>query len=977
MRRVCLALGLVLAAFPAARAAELSKLETDDLQLVWFHPTLDYIAPHVARSFENSMDWQKRVLGWQPDGPVNVMLKDFGDFGNAGARSNPNNALIVDIAPLSFSFETFVASERMFALMNHELVHVAQMDQWTAQDMAWRRFFGGKVQINPAHPETLMYSYLTTPRVTVPRWFMEGTAVFLETWMGGGLGRAQGAYDEMVFRAMVRDDAYFYDPTGLAAEGTKVDFQVGVNNYLYGTRFISYLGLQYSPEKVVDWIARREGSQRYYADQFEQVFGKPMEDAWQDWIQWEHAFQQANLAEVARHPITKHQPLSKTGLGSISRTYHDPEQDRIIAAFRYPGVAAYVGAMSLKDGALTQFEDVKGPMLYRVTALAWDPQDRIVYYTTDNGAFRDVVAYDLKSERSRIVFKDARIGDLVYNPADRSLWGIRHLNGLVTLVRMPHPYTTYNQVLTLPYGELIYDIDISPDGKLMSTSYVAINGDQSLRVYDLQSLLSGTPAITHSFDFGSAVPDGFVFAPDGKSLYGSSYYTGVSNIYRYDLATAKIDALSNAETGFFRPLPLADGRVLAFDYAGQGFVPGLIDAKPLEDLSAITFLGAEIAAKHPVVQSWKVGSPNRIDLDARTDSKGDYVAPREMGIQSFYPVLEGYKDSIAAGMHLNISDPIGLDQVKLTLSYSPDEQLSQGERTHLEASYRHRSVKLTFKYNDADFYDLFGPTKTSRKGNSWYLDYDAALIFDKPRNLDMELRLAVHDNLDSLPYFQGVPVASEELITGRFTLDYRYILNSLGNVDEEKGWRWDLNAVVNQVHDDTIPAAFGGLSFGFPLLFDHATLWLRTGAGWSDGLAADPFANFFFGGFGNNWVDNGEVKRYRDHFAFPGFEIAEFGGRTYTRAMVEWNLPPVRFRSVGTPANYLSWGRPALFASALVLNPDDTALKRELTNIGAQFDLQFYVMHAQEMTLSFGYALGFEDGQPDREEVMVSLKVLY
>ena len=100
MRRFCLILcGGLLLSLPA-RSAELHQLQTDDLQLVWFHPTIDYLAPHVARSFENSMEWQKRVLGWQPDGPVNVMLKDFGDFGNAGARSNPNNALIVDIAPL-------------------------------------------------------------------------------------------------------------------------------------------------------------------------------------------------------------------------------------------------------------------------------------------------------------------------------------------------------------------------------------------------------------------------------------------------------------------------------------------------------------------------------------------------------------------------------------------------------------------------------------------------------------------------------------------------------------------------------------------------------------------------------------------------------------------------------------------------------------------------------------------------------------
>ena len=61
----------------------------------------------------------------------------------------------------------------------------------------------------------MLYNYLTMPRRASPRWFHEGAAVFLETWMGGGLGRAQGPYDEMVFRAMVRDSVRFYDPLGI------------------------------------------------------------------------------------------------------------------------------------------------------------------------------------------------------------------------------------------------------------------------------------------------------------------------------------------------------------------------------------------------------------------------------------------------------------------------------------------------------------------------------------------------------------------------------------------------------------------------------------------------------------------------------------------------------------------------------------------------------------------------------------------
>jgi len=976
--RCSIAAAWLAAILPApAFAAELLQLQTDDLQLVWFHPTVDYLAPHVARSFENSMDFQKRVLGWRPDGKVNVLLKDFGDYGNAGARSSPNNALIVDIAPLSFAFETFVASERMFSLMNHELIHVATLDQWTEQERFWRGAFGGKVQINADHPETLLYHYLTVPRVVVPRWYMEGSAVFFETWMNGGLGRAQGAYDEMVFRAMVRDGAHFYDPLGLAAEGTKVDFQVGVNNYLYGTRFFSYLGHRYSPQHVVRWVARTEGSERYYTDQFEKVFGAPMEAVWQDWIGFEKGFQTKNLAAVRAHPVSAHRRLSAEGLGSISRAYHEPSDDSLIAAFRYPGVAAFIGRLSLRDGKIEPIVDVKGPMLYRVASLAYDPQTQTAFYTADNNSIRDIVQLDVRTGKHKVLFKDARIGDLAFNRADRSLWGLRHLNGIVTLVRIPYPYLEFNQVRSWAYGEVLYDIDLSPDGTLLSTSFAAINGDQSLRVMRTDQLLAGDATPVAQFDFGSAVPDGFVFSPDGRYLYGSSYYTGVSNVFRYELATRKIEALSNAETGFFRPLPLPDGRLVAFDYGGQGFVPGFIDGRPLEDLSAIAFLGAQIAEQHPVVRGWKVPSPGTIDLAARTRSEGEYDSLSEMGLQSFYPVVEGYKDSWAAGLHFNFADPIGLDQLKLTASYSPDELLSPGERVHFQAAYKHRNLHLGFRYNDADFYDLFGPTKRSRRGTAWTVGYDLALVYDKPELLDLKLELEAFNNLDTLPGFQNVAATADELVTAQASLDYSYILNSLGNVDEEKGVRWDLNVVATRVEDRTIPALFARVAAGTPFLFDHSSLWLRTSFGFSDGDDADPFANFFFGAFGNNYVDKRDAKSYRNHFSFPGFEIDEVGGRSYARAMLEWNLPPLRFRSIGTPANYLSWARPALFASVLVANPEHPTLRREVRNLGAQLDLQFYVMHALDMTLSLGYAVGYEDGAADREEFMASLKVLY
>src|SRR4029077_13614778 len=129
-------------------------------------------------------------------------------------------------------------------------------------------------------------------------------AVFVDTWMSGGLGRAQGGYDEMVFRSMVRDGTPFYDPLGLVSEGTRIDFQVEVNSYLYGTRFMTWLARRYSPEKLIEWVSRGDGSGAYYSAQFKRVFGTSLETAWAEWVDAEHEFQRKNLDAIRMYPTT-------------------------------------------------------------------------------------------------------------------------------------------------------------------------------------------------------------------------------------------------------------------------------------------------------------------------------------------------------------------------------------------------------------------------------------------------------------------------------------------------------------------------------------------------------------------------------------------------------------------------------------------------------------------------------------------------
>jgi hypothetical protein len=867
----------------------------------------------------------------------------------------------------------------MYSLMNHELIHVVQSDIASEEDRRWRQIFLGKVPARPQHPESLIYNYLTVPRFTTPRWWAEGGAVFMETWMGGGVGRAQGGYDEMVFRAMVRDGAHFYDPLGLASRGVLVDFQTGANAYLYGTRFISWLAYAYSPEKVVEWYKRDEGSERYYSDEFLRLFGLPLEQAWQDWIKFEHEFQEKNLAEVRKFPITPHRKLAGAAAGSVSRTYYDEATGILYGGFRYPGVVEYVGAVNTRDGTVRPLADIKRAMSYKVTSLAYDPGTGTVFFTNDNKDFyslRDLMAVDVRTGEERTLMKHGRIGEIVFNPVDRALMGVRHADGLATLVRVPPPYDLYYEIHTFPYGVVPYDLDISPDGRLISASVAEVSGDQFLRVWELKKVLSGDLKPLSEFRFGQSVPESFAFSKDGRYLFGSSYYTGVSNIFRYEVATGAVEAVSNAEIGFFRPVPLADGRLVILNYTADGFAPAIMDPHPIADVSAIKFLGTEIAEKYPIVKTWQVPPPSTVDDEKLVTKQGPYVPIRGISLENAYPVLQGYKNSAAIGYRFNFADPLNFASLGVTVAYSPNESLPSNERGHVDIAGRYLSWKAALSWNRPDFYDLFGPTKRSRKGYAAKLGYDWNLIYDEPRRLDLFLDFAYYDQIDTLPNAQNVTTNFTRLVTGEARLQYTDVKRSIGAVDDEKGVTWALDYTGNRVSGQVTPQVRGEFDLGFALPVANSSVWLRSAAGVANGDRNSTVANFYFGGFGNNYVDDKSIKRYREYDSLPGFGINQISALSFVRELVEFDLPPYVFESAGTPSLYLNWLRPSVFVAGLWSDPGNAALRKDYASIGAQVDMRISVLHWYGMTLSAGYAAGYQGRQRAGTEWMVSLKIM-
>jgi hypothetical protein len=785
-----------------------------------------------------------------------------------------------------------------------------------------------------------------------------------------------------MFRTLVRDSGTIYDVVGLESEGTTIDFQVGVNSYLYGTRFMSYLALRYGNDSLLAWVNRTEDSRANFATQFHHVYGRSLEAEWARWITWERDWQHANLAAIRRHPTTTFRTLTPRTLGSVSRAWYDSTTRGIYVGIRYPGQVAHLATIDVASGEIRNLTEVMGASGFSVTSLVFDPATRTLFYTTDNADWRNLAAYDLRTGTTTILQHDARIGDLAFNPVDRSLWGVRHDNGFSTVVRIPPPYREWNQVHTLPYGRDLFDLDISPDGKSLIASMSEVSGKQKLVLMDIAGLRAGDAAPDELYDFGDWSPSNFVYSADGRFLFGSSYYSGVSNIFRYDLTTRQMDALSNTETGFFKPVPVSRDSVVVFRYSGRGFVPSMIANQVPDSVSAIRFLGNEIAEHRPEVQEWMPPPDSSINADSITRSAHRYSSLAEFRLNSAYPVVEGYEDAagntgVAGGMRMNFSDRVGATALDLTASYSPGQGFSSYERLHARAVLHYWNWKVSAALNRADFYDLFGPTKLSRRGASVAVQYKNNIFTDGPRSLAYTLQVAGYTGLQTVPEYQGVSASFSKLASSYADLSYGSLRRSLGAIEDELGTTAEFEARGNYVNNAFYPRLNLDVSRGVLLPLDHSSLWLRASAGTAlSGARTEPFANFFFGGFGNNWVDYRDSRQFRETQAFPGMDINAVGGRNYGRAQAEWVLPPLRFRHVGIPSFYFRWASLSFFGTGLMTDVDLASARRRLASAGAQLDVRTITLSHLESTFSLGFAQAAERGGRPHNAWMFSFKIM-
>ena len=192
-----------------------------------------------------------------------------------------------------------------------------------------------------------------------------------------------------------------------------------------------------------------------------------------------------------------------------------------------------------------------------------------------------------------------------------------------------------------------------------------------------------------------------------------------------------------------------------------------------------------------------------------------------------------------------------------------------------------------------------------------------------------------------------MPVDVDDLVTIDGTLQFSDVRNSQGYVDDETGVSGPAVAQSYVVDGKFIPRLRGDFDYGHSLPIGHSSVWFRQSAGLSPRDRDQPFANFFFGGFGNNYVDHGDEKRYRDYDSLAG-RRDQRGRRPQLREVDDRMEPAaVALRAAGHARASMRRGCDRRCSSpGLVTNLDDESVRRTAGNVGAQADIRLSALSA-------------------------------
>lgn len=591
-RHLAVALLAALLAGPAAAQnhpeLEWQVLETEHFRVL-FHEGLEKTALRAAAIAEAAWEPVTELYGYEPDGPVRLILKDYDDYAN-GAAYFYHDAIEIWTSPLEHDFELRGTSDWLHNVITHEFVHIISLGaarKGSQRVPAWFvEYFGYKGETNrddilTGAPDRLVVMPLAN--TVVPMWFAEGVAqyqtrrVHHDRW---------DSHRDMILRTAVLDNSL------LSLEDMGVFGKRGFGNefvYDHGYGFVSYIAETYGDSAlpaICRHVARWHTMNVNAA--LEAVTGRPAQRLWEDWRQSMAARYDSQLAAMG--PLLEGERLTDTGF-SNTRPVFSPDGQSL--AYLSTGKGQY-GPHSLlvRDLSTEEDEHIAAGV---ASVPAWDPSGEQLLFVRKTGADKygsrraDLFEYDMQGDgrgwlaqslvllpaltgawhpqdpRTTRLTKNLRAQYPAVSPDGTRIVFVRAQTDGAALAVADRDGGNVHDLFGFDDTTQLYTPRWSPDGSRVVVSW-ATGGRRNIGIVDVEGSGVLEPLIA-----SEGTDRDPVWSADGEHVLFVSDVSGVFNVYALHLASGTIEQRTNVRGGAFFPTVNDSGDVVYAGYGTDGF----------------------------------------------------------------------------------------------------------------------------------------------------------------------------------------------------------------------------------------------------------------------------------------------------------------------------------------------------------------------------------------------------------------------
>ena len=526
---------------------------------IYYHQGLEHLADEAAEIVEHIYGPVTSLYGFEPDGPIRLVLKDTDDIANGLTYYYDNR---IEIWPTNLDYEFRGTSDWLWNVITHEFTHAISLQVARKgprrMPALFFQYFGYQQERNredvlAGYPDVIA-SY-PIPTTVVPMWFAEGTAQYQAR--GVQYDRWDTHRDMILRMATLDGDPLSYDEMGVF-EKTSLGSEMV---YDHGYALVLYLVEQYGEEKLREIF---EEASRWWRADFDGalkaalgVSGPELYRRWRTHLDEQYERQ---VAPIRKH-LVEGDSLRNQGYANAHPAW-SPDGGRLAYLSNkgrdYLGTGLFI--LSLDD----EKEKAVGGA---TTSIAWSPDGESVFFSKRSkpnqygSRYWDLYRYDIEPKKEHRITTGLRARYPALSPDGERLAFVRNGRGMNALGVMRTDGSDVRYLREFEDRTELFSPQWSPDGTRIAFS-IARQGHRDIAVLPSEGG-ELTYLVTSEADDRDPC-----WTPDGKHLLFSSDGTGIFNLYALSLGDGRIHRLTNVLGGAFHPAVSPDGEGIAFALYG-------------------------------------------------------------------------------------------------------------------------------------------------------------------------------------------------------------------------------------------------------------------------------------------------------------------------------------------------------------------------------------------------------------------------